>query len=132
MYENMMSGPELKDFWVRAGLMTPAQIDAQYTSKGYDADTKWYRYYQQFNNPQFQNDVAVEGGGEKVAYMIGASQFHQRGTAFGNFYDRYTVRSNVQGRPKEWLKTGLNVAFSMEQTAGAGFWGDSGDVSANP
>ena len=132
MYENMMSGPELKDFWVRAGLMTPAQIDAQYTSKGYDADTKWYRYYQQFNNPQFQNDVAVEGGGEKVAYMIGASQFHQRGTAFGNFYDRYTVRSNVQGRPKEWLKTGLNVAFSMEQTAGAGFWGDSGDVSNNP
>ena len=64
--------------------------------------------------------------------MIGASQFHQRGTAFGNFYDRYTVRSNVQARPKDWLKVGTNIAFSLEQTAGAGFWGGSGSTSNNP
>jgi len=132
LYNNMMSGPELKDFWVKAGLKTPAQIEANYTSKGFDADTKWYKYFQQFNNPQFQNDVTVEGGGEKVAYMIGASQFHQRGTAFGNFYDRYTVRSNVQGRPNNWLKVGANLSFSMEQTRGAGFWGGSSGVSNNP
>ena len=93
LYENMLSGPELKEFWVRSGLMTPEQIRMTYTDKGFDADTKWYNYYQQFNNPQFQNDVIVEGGGQKVAYMIGASQFHQRGTAIGNVYDRYTVRS---------------------------------------
>ena len=131
MYKNMMSGPELKDFLVRSGLMTPQQIYDKFTSKGWDANTEWYKYFQQFNNPQFQNDVSVEGGGDKVAYMIGASQFHQRGTAFGNFYDRYTVRSNVQGRPKDWLKVGMNVAFSMKQTAGAGFWGNSGSTSNN-
>ena len=131
MYKNMMSGPELKDFYIRSGMMTPQQIYDKYTSKGWDADTEWYKYFQQFNNPQFQNDVAVEGGGEKVAYMIGASQYHQRGTAFGNFYDRYTVRSNVQGRPKDWLKVGMNVAISMEQTAGAGFWGNSSSTSNN-
>ena len=131
LYENMMSGPELKDFLVKSGLMTPQQIYEKYTSKGWDADTKWYNYFQQFINPQFQNDISVEGGGEKVAYMIGASQYHQRGTAFGNFYDRYTVRSNVQGRPKDWLKTGMNLSFSLEQTAGAGFWGNSGSTSNN-
>ena len=131
LYENMMSGPELKDFLVKSGIMTPQQIYEKYTSKGWDADTKWYNYFQQFNNPQFQNDISVEGGGEKVAYMIGASQYHQRGTAFGNFYDRYTVRSNVQGRPKDWLKTGMNLSFSLEQTAGAGFWGNSGSTSNN-
>ena len=132
LYENMMSGPELKDFLVKSGIMSPQQIYQKYTSKGWDADTKWYNYFQQFNNPQFQNDIAVEGGGEKVAYMLGASQYHQRGTAFGNFYDRYTVRSNVQGRPKDWLKMGMNLSFSMEQTAGAGFWGGSGSTSNNP
>lgn len=132
LYENMMSGPELKDFLVKSGIMSPQQIYQKYTSKGWDADTKWYNYFQQFNNPQFQNDISVEGGGEKVAYMLGASQFHQRGTAFGNFYDRYTVRSNVQGRPKDWLKMGMNLSFSMEQTAGAGFWGGSGSTSNNP
>ena len=131
LYENMMSGPELTDFLVKSGIMTPQQIYQNYTSKGWTADTKWYNYFQQFNNPQFQNDISVEGGGEKVAYMIGASQYHQRGTAFGNFYDRYTVRSNVQARPKDWLKVGTNVAVSLEQTAGAGFWGNSGSTSNN-
>ena len=131
LYENMMSGPELKDFLVKSGIMTPQQIYTNFTAKGWDADTQWYKYFQQFNNPQFQNDIAVEGGGERVAYMIGASQFHQRGTAFGNFYDRYTVRSNVQARPKDWLKVGTNVAVSLEQTAGAGFWGNSGSTSNN-
>lgn len=132
LYENMMSGPELKDFLIKSGIMTPQQIYTKFTAKGWNADTEWYKYFQQFNNPQFQNDISVEGGGEKVAYMIGASQFHQRGTAFGNFYDRYTVRSNVQARPKDWLKVGTNVAVSLEQTAGAGFWGGSGGTSNNP
>ena len=67
LYNNMMSGPELKDFLVKSGIMSPQQIYQKYTSKGWDADTKWYNYFQQFNNPQFQNDISVEGGGEKVA-----------------------------------------------------------------
>ena len=126
LYDNMMSGDELKDFWVRSGLMTPAQVEANYTSKGYTANTKWYEHLMQLNNPQYQNDVTVEGGGEKVAYMVGASQFHQRGTTYGNFYDRYTVRSNVQGRPKNWLKVGANVSLSYDKRASNGNWGGSG------
>ncbi len=123
LYKNMMSGPELKEFWKRSGLMSPEQIRTTYTDKGYDADTKWYNYYQQFNNPQFQNDVIVEGGGNKVAYMIGASQFHQRGTAIGNEYDRYTVRTNVQGRPKDWLKVAGNMAVSYDKRSTNPNWG---------
>ena len=123
LYKNMLSGPELKEFWTRSGLMTPEQIRMTYTDKGFDADTKWYNYYQQFNNPQFQNDVIVEGGGQKVAYMIGASQFHQRGTAIGNVYDRYTVRTNIQGRPKDWLKVAGNVAVSYDKRSTNPNWG---------
>ena len=129
LYENMFSGPELKEFWVKAGLMTPAQIKATYTDNGYDADTKWYNVLQQFNNPQYQNDVTVEGGGNKVAYMIGASQFHQRGTTIGNFYDRYTVRSNVQGHPKDWLKVGANLSLSYDKRQTNGNWGGASSVS---
>lgn len=125
LYENMMSGPELKEFWVRSGLMTPEAIKATYTDQGYTADTKWYNYMQRFNNPQLQSDVTVEGGGNKVAYMIGASQFYQRGTAIGNDYSRYTVRSNVQGRPKEWLKIGANIAFSYDKRNDNPAWGNS-------
>ena len=122
-YENMMSGDELKEFWVKAGIMTPAQIRELYTDKGFTANTRWYEYMMQFNNPQFQNDVVVEGGGNKVAYMIGASQFSQRGAAPGNTYNRYTVRSNVQGRPKDWLKVGANMSVSYDIFTDNPNWG---------
>lgn len=125
LYDNMMSGSELKDFWVHAGIYTPQQINSTYTSKGWDANTRWVDYFQQFNNPQYQNDVTVEGGGQKVAYMVGASQFHQRGTAIGNYFDRYTVRTNVQGRPKDWLKVGGNLALSYTKRQLNGNWSSS-------
>ncbi len=129
LYKNMMSGSELKDFWVRAGIHTPEYIKTTYTDKGYDANTQWYKYFQQLNNPQFQNDITIEGGGKKVAYMIGASQFHQRGTAVGNYYDRYTFRSNVQGHPKDWLKVGANVSLSWDTNQQNPFWGGSSSQS---
>ncbi len=130
LYENMMTGPELKEFWVRAGIKSPEQIYETYTSKGYDADTKWYNYYQQFNNPQFQNDITVEGGGQKVTYVISASQMYQRGTAIGNDFSKYNVRTNVQGRPKDWLKIGGNLAVSYFQRSTNPNWGSSSGGSA--
>ena len=123
LYESVMSGDELKDFWIRTGIYTPAQIQANYTDKGYTYNTKWYKIIQQLDNPQYQNDVTIEGGGAKVAYMISASQFHQRGTTVGNYYDRYTVRSNVQGHPKDWLKVGINLNLSLDETQMNGNWG---------
>lgn len=121
-YKDFMSGDELRDFWLRAGILTPAQFKANYTDKGYNANTEWWRIFQQMDNPQFQNDVTIEGGGSKVAYMISASQFHQRGTSVGNYYDRYTVRSNIQGHPKNWLKFGMNLNLSADANQQNGNW----------
>ena len=129
LYNNMMSGDELKAFWVKSGLMTPAQIRATYTDKGFDANTKWHEYFQEFNTPQFQNDVTIEGGGSKVAYMVGASQYHQKGSTVGNFYDKYSVRSNVQARPKDWLKFGMNIGITYDKTQKNANWGSAGSAS---
>ena len=130
-YDNMMSGEELKNFWMRSGLMTADQIYSTYTSKGFTADTKWYQYLQRFNNPQYQNDVTIEGGSSKVAYMLGVSQFHQDGNTVGNYYDRYTVRSNVQARPKDWLKVGVNLNGSYTKDQQNDNWSSSGSLDAN-
>ncbi len=124
-YDNMMSGDELKDLWLRTGKFTADQIKANYDDKGYTANTKWHTIFQQLNNPQYQNDVTIEGGGAKVAYLISASQFHQRGTSVGNFYDRYTVRSNVQGHPKDWLKVGINLNLSGDQNQQNSNWNNA-------
>ena len=129
-YENFMSGDELRDFWLRIGYLTPAQFKANYTDKGYTANTQWYKIFQQWNNPQYQNDVTIEGGGARVAYMISASQYHQRGTSIGNYYDRYTLRSNVQGHPKDWLKIGVNLNLSMDENQQNANWNGS-SISGN-
>ena len=63
--------------------------------------------------------------------MIAASQFHQRGNTIGNWYDRYTVRSNVQGHPTNWLKVGLNVNFSYDRRNNNGNWGDGSNAGGN-
>jgi TonB-linked SusC/RagA family outer membrane protein len=129
LYENMMSGDELKDFWVKSGLMTPAQIRATYTDQGFDANTKWYQYMQELNTPQYQNDVTIEGGGSKVAYMVGASQYHQKGSTVGNFYDKYSIRSNIQARPKDWFKFGMNLGVNYDKTQSNGNWGSAGSTA---
>lgn len=129
VYENMMSGSELKDFWANSGIHTAAWIKSTFTDKGYDANTKWYNEFQQYNNPQTQNDVSIEGGGDKVSYLMSASQFHQRGTSIGNYYDRYTMRSNIDARPLSWLKTGMNINLSYDKRQKNGNWGDSDNMS---
>ena len=131
LYESMMSGDELKDFWVRAGIHSPEWIKTNYTDKGYTANTQWYKYTTDVVNPQFQNDITIEGGGRKVAYMIGASQFHQKGFTPGNFYDRYTLRSNVQAHPLNWLKAGVNLNLSIDQTQQNSYWGSAANGMSN-
>ena len=131
MYDNMMSGDQLKDFWVRAGIYTYDYIKENYTDHGFTCNTRWENYFQQFNNPQYQNDLSIEGGGRRVAYMIGASQFHQRGNTIGNVYDRYTLRTNVQGHPKDWLKVGINMNFTYDTRSANGSWGDGSNAGGN-
>jgi len=127
LYQNMMSSSELARFWNITGIHSEQYVKETFYDNGYDADTKWYNYVQQFNNPQYQNDISIEGGGQRVAYLIGASQFHQRGSAIGNVYDRFTLRSNVQGRPKDWLKVGMNMNVSYDKTIQNPNWSNSSE-----
>lgn len=115
VYTNMMSGAELKDFWLRSGMHTPESLQAIYLDNGFDADTKWWKYFQNEWAPQYQNEVSIEGGNKTVAYMIGASQFHQTGTAIGNYLDKYTVTTNVQAHPTKWLKVGLKANMYTQE-----------------
>lgn len=124
-YENMMSGDEWIDFRLRTGTMTLAAIETQFLNNGYHFNTKWHEILQNPVTAQYQNDLTFEGGGDKVAYMVSASQFHQDGQTVGNYYDRYTVRSNIQAHPASWIKfgTNFNLSYDIKQTNPN--WGDS-------
>ena len=132
LYENMMSGDELMDFWVRSGIHTQEWIDARFNTKnGYLNNTKWYKYMMDLWNPQYQNDITIEGGGRKVAYMVAGSQYHQKGYTPGNYYDRFTLRSNVQSHPLEWLKVGANLNLSYDKTQQNPNWGSADNGMSN-
>jgi TonB-linked SusC/RagA family outer membrane protein len=133
-YENMMSASELTQFWLDAfgeWGVTEDYLKQRFYDKGYNADTKWYEVLQNWDAVQTQNDISIEGGSDKVKYMLGASQFHQDGTTIGNYYDRYTARANVDARPKEWLKFGANVNFSYDKRQRNGNWGNSSSGNSN-
>ncbi len=125
LYKNMMSGDELKDFWIRSGIHSAEWIQTNFTDQGYDYNTKWYKYMMNVWTPQYQSDITIQGGSSKVAYMISASQYHQEGYTIGNYYDRYTVRSNVQAHPLNWLKVGLNMNVSIDETQQNPNWGSA-------
>ncbi len=125
LYKSMMSGDELIDFWLRTGIHTPEYIQQNYIDKGYTCNTKWYEELMNLNTPQTQNDITIEGGGKKVSYMFSGSQYHQEGFTPGNYFDRYTVRSNVQAHPKDWLKFGSNMSFSLDENQKNGNWGSA-------
>jgi len=134
-YKNQfMNAEELKQFWLDCygpqGL-DEGWIQRNYTNRGYTADTKWYEVFQQWWTPQTQNDITIEGGGQKVSYMISAAQFHQKGTTVGNFYDRYNARVNVDARPLKWLKSGMNVSLSYDRRQRNQNWGNSSSGNAN-
>ena len=126
-YEDMMSGDELYDFY--AGLLGEDYMKKKYDEAGYRYNTKWHEVYQQFNTPQTQNDLSIQGGGERMSYNVSASQFHQKGTTIGNFYDRYTFRTNLDARPKTWLRTGVNINLSYDKKQRNSAWGNSDGAS---
>lgn len=129
LYNNMMSGSELMDFWVRSGIHSEEWVNTNFVNRGFTHNTRWYDYFMDLVTPQYQNDITIEGGGKTVAYMFSASQYHQQGYTPGNFYDRFTVRSNVQGHPKNWLKFGANINLSLDMNQQNGNWGSSSGAS---
>ena len=131
LYENMMSGDELMDFWVRSGIHTQEWVDANYISQGWTSNTKWYEYFMNLHAKQSQADVAIQGGGKKVSYMFSASQFSQEGFTIGNYYESYTMRSNIQAHPLNWLKAGVNLGLSIDQTQQNPNWGSAANGMSN-
>ncbi len=131
LYQNMMSSSELMDFWVRSGLHSEAWVKRNFIDRGYTHDTKWYEYTMNLSTPQYQTDFTIQGGGRKVSYMVSGSQYHQDGFTPGNFFDRYTVRTNIQGNPLKWLKFGTNINLSLDETQSNANWGSAANGMSN-
>ena len=77
-------------------------------------NTNWRDYYYKSSAPVYQVDLSVTGGTEKTAYYISGSYMNKEGTAPGSSLERYSFRSDVNIRAREWLKLGANVNMSFD------------------
>jgi TonB-linked SusC/RagA family outer membrane protein len=112
-YNGFMNSKQLTDFWVETGRRTREQVDALLEEWPYD--TRWKDYYYNNNAPTYQGDVSIRGGGGKSTYYVSGGFYHADGIAYRSYHDRYTFRTNVESRAKNWLKFGLNSSLSYSK-----------------
>ena len=64
--------------------------------------------------------VRFSGGNDKVTYYASLGYLKDEGYYIGSDYDRFTIRSNVEFRPKKWLKGSLNTSYAYSTMNAAG------------
>ncbi|NVK53295.1 MAG: SusC/RagA family TonB-linked outer membrane protein [Flavobacteriaceae bacterium] len=112
-FENAMNRDELSKFWVATGYRSQAFVDN--LLKNNPSDTKWYKVYYKSDVPIIQNDVSISGGGEKTSYFISTSHTEQGGLAYQSDFERYTLRSNIDSKVKDWVSVGVNLSIGYDE-----------------
>ena len=85
------------------------------TTKNSPHNTDWQDVISQVGKV---NDIqlSASGGTENVTYRISGGYFNQEGIIKSSGYERFSFRANVDMKMNEWLKTGLMLAPSIENT----------------
>ena len=62
---------------------------------------------------QHQHQLSAQGGTDKVQYYVSGSYMDQEGTIIGSSFDRFSVRTNLDAKLKEWMKLGVNATYAV-------------------
>lgn len=64
------------------------------------------------NSALKSHQLAFSGGKEGINYYMSGSYFEQEGTVIGSGYKRFTFKTNIDAKLKDWLKVGVNINFA--------------------
>lgn len=64
--------------------------------------------------PMQSHTLTFSGGSDALTYMVSGGYFSQEGVIIGSKFDRFNIRTNVDGRVKEGINVGANFAFSRK------------------
>ncbi len=79
--------------------------------------TNWLDQIRQTGSIQ-NHSLSISGGTEDVHYFISGDYLNQNGVIKGYQYNRYSLRSNLDANITSFLKAGLNVSFSSNNSDG--------------
>lgn len=70
--------------------------------------------------PMQNHNLSITGGNENVNYYISGGFLKQDGTIIGSNFKRYSFRTNVEGKVKDWFKLGASMTLNRtDQNIGA-------------
>lgn len=116
--KNMMSAAELLDFQLQHGIIS-AKDYATYKSHGVNTD--WQGYLFSNAAPQYQTDVSIRGAGNTTRYYLSGSFLDNTGVDEQSHMTRYTLRANLDAKPKDWLNVGVNQNIIYTDRATNGY-----------
>ena len=106
---NQMNSSELLQFQLENGIITPDQYQ---TYKLHGANTNWQKYYFDNAAPMYNTDFSLRGGSGNTTYFVSASYKSQNSLTKVGHLKRYTLRSNLDTKPKQWLNFGLKQSIA--------------------
>lgn len=106
---NPMNANELLELQLENGVITADQYK---TYKQHGADTDWQKFYFDNAAPTYNTDFSLRGGSETTTYFVSASYMNQKSLTKVSHFDRYTVRTNLDTKPKEWLSFGIKQSLT--------------------
>ncbi len=108
---NMMNASELLNFQLENGVITATQY-AKYKALGYN--TNWQKF--NFDNaaPMYNTDFSVRGGSGNTTYFVSGSYMKQNSITKISHFKRYTFRTNLETKPKDWMALGVrqNITYT--------------------
>lgn len=114
-FNRRMSSDQLRAFYKDIGRYTDADIEANKKRFG-DTDFSWVDYIYSKNVPTHQGDITFSGGKGNTIYYISGNYMMSKGMRPGSLYNKYGMRANINSKPKDWLRVGVNSSIYYDQT----------------
>lgn len=97
-------------------------------SKMIDNDYNWFDELLEKNAPMYQIDLSVSGGSDKTSYYFSGNYSDQKGILPGSTMTRYTFRTSIDTKANNWLRVGLSLGLSYQDSSTADTYDTTGGL----
>lgn len=109
---DMMNTREKLDYEELIGVRTAGTYDREELEK---VDIDWRDVLYNDHAPTTSHDLSISGAGEKNNYYISMGYMDHEGISVMSSLKRYNFRTNLEARPTNWLKAGLNTTLGYTE-----------------
>lgn len=119
---NPMNADELLQFQLENGIITTDQYQKY---KLHGANTDWQKHFFDNAAPMYNTDFSMRGGSGNTTYFVSASYMKQNSLTKISHFDRYTLRTNLDTKPKDWLTFGIKQSMTYTDRLADGYTNSS-------